>query len=145
MSSTIRLDIPILQVKDARTGESVGYGATQVLARDSRLAILAVGYADGFFRALSSTQQRGALLFGVETRHITRLPRKRCDLVVFGDEDTSTFGVVKILKVTVVDEIFSGTTSIRPKGITASRLCRRRLCCRFRLSGLLRAGYSRSW
>ena len=52
------LEAPILQVKEARTGETVGYGATQTLPRDSRLAIIAIGYADGFFRALSSTNNR---------------------------------------------------------------------------------------
>jgi alanine racemase len=43
----------ILQVRDAAPGETVGYGATRALTRPSRIAVLAVGYADGFFRSLS--------------------------------------------------------------------------------------------
>ncbi len=58
MQRVVGLEIPVLQVKEARAGETVGYGATQTLSRDSRLGIIALGYADGFFRALSSTNNR---------------------------------------------------------------------------------------
>ncbi|MGC1274030.1 MAG: alanine racemase, partial [Planctomycetaceae bacterium] len=58
MSAVVTLEMPILQIKDAKTGESVGYGATQTLARDSRLAIVGIGYADGFLRSLSSSNSR---------------------------------------------------------------------------------------
>jgi alanine racemase len=52
------LEMPILQVKEAKTGETIGYGATYTLSRDSRLAILGIGYADGLFRALSGSNTR---------------------------------------------------------------------------------------
>lgn len=58
MANVVTLHVPVLQVKEARTGESVGYGASYSLSRDSRLAILGHGYADGFFRSLSATNQR---------------------------------------------------------------------------------------
>ncbi|MDP2782429.1 alanine racemase [Devosia sp.] len=58
MATVVTLHVPILQVKEARTGETVGYGATYNLARDSRLAIIGHGYADGFFRSLSGTNAR---------------------------------------------------------------------------------------
>ncbi len=58
MQPVVTLYVPILQVTEARTGETVGYGATYMLNRNSRLAILGYGYADGFFRALSGTNQR---------------------------------------------------------------------------------------
>jgi alanine racemase len=58
MAPVVTLHVPILQIKEARTGESVGYGASYSLSRDSRLAILGHGYADGFFRSLSGTNTR---------------------------------------------------------------------------------------
>lgn len=58
MAPVVTLHVPILQIKEARTGESVGYGATYSLSRDSRLAVIGHGYADGFLRALSSTNAR---------------------------------------------------------------------------------------
>ncbi|MEQ8695642.1 MAG: alanine racemase C-terminal domain-containing protein, partial [Bauldia litoralis] len=58
------LEARILQVRDAAPGETVGYGATEALDRPSRLAILAVGYADGYPRHASSSDQRpGARAF----------------------------------------------------------------------------------
>jgi alanine racemase len=44
----------ILQVRNVSPGETVGYGATRTLTRPSRVATVAVGYADGFFRSLST-------------------------------------------------------------------------------------------
>jgi alanine racemase len=58
MVPVVTLHVPILQVKEARTGETVGYGATHSLSRDSRLAIIGHGYADGFFRSLSASNAR---------------------------------------------------------------------------------------
>ena len=57
MVPAVTLEAPILQVRECKTGESVGYGASYILPRDTRLAIIALGYADGFLRAASSTNQ----------------------------------------------------------------------------------------
>ena len=57
MMPAVTLEAPLLQIRDAKTGESVGYGATYTLSRDSRIAIVALGYADGFLRSLSATNQ----------------------------------------------------------------------------------------
>jgi len=53
MAPVVTLEAPILMVKEVKTGESVGYGALQTMHRDSRIAIVGIGYADGFFRSLS--------------------------------------------------------------------------------------------
>lgn len=54
----------ILQVRNAKAGETVGYGGAQTLRRDSCLAILAAGYADGYLRSAGSTDARdGASVF----------------------------------------------------------------------------------
>ena len=58
MQPVVTLHVPILQVTEGRTGETVGYGATYTLNRNSKLAILGYGYADGFLRALSGTNPR---------------------------------------------------------------------------------------
>jgi alanine racemase len=39
----------VIQLRRVRAGESVGYGATFVAPRDSRIAIINLGYADGIF------------------------------------------------------------------------------------------------
>ncbi len=58
MAPVVKLEVPVLQVHDGKTGETVGYGAGYTLDRDSRIAILAIGYGDGFLRSLSSTNTR---------------------------------------------------------------------------------------
>lgn len=49
----VRAQARVLQVRAARDGAGVGYGATYRVAGRQRLAILSVGYADGYFRSLS--------------------------------------------------------------------------------------------
>ncbi len=45
----------VVSLREVRAGATVGYNATFVAPRAMRLALLPVGYADGFRRALSST------------------------------------------------------------------------------------------
>jgi alanine racemase len=61
MAPAVRLEARIIQVRDVPSGETVGYGAAQKLNSDTRVAILSLGYADGYFRlAGSATDARGA-------------------------------------------------------------------------------------
>jgi alanine racemase len=53
MRTVVRLAARILQVHDVAPGATVGYGAIYKVQRPSRIATIAVGYADGFLRALS--------------------------------------------------------------------------------------------
>jgi len=48
-------------VREIPAGTSVSYGCTHTMARDSRLAVLSIGYADGLFRLCSN---RLAVLLG---------------------------------------------------------------------------------
>jgi len=57
MRPVVALTAPILQVRGAAAGTTVGYGATRTLTRDSRIATIALGYADGYHRALSDKGQ----------------------------------------------------------------------------------------
>lgn len=44
----------VAQVKDVRRGNLVGYGCTYEVPKDGRIAVLPVGYYDGFVRLLSN-------------------------------------------------------------------------------------------
>lgn len=55
LKTTVRFLAEILQVRKVRKDQTVGYSHTWRAARDSRIAVLAAGYADGVRRALSST------------------------------------------------------------------------------------------
>jgi alanine racemase len=47
------LRCPVALVKSVRTGDGVSYGHTWVADRDTTLALMPIGYADGVYRALS--------------------------------------------------------------------------------------------
>jgi alanine racemase len=51
MRTVVRLEARIVQLREIAAGETVGYGARWTAQRPTRLAILAVGYADGVPRA----------------------------------------------------------------------------------------------
>jgi alanine racemase len=52
MAQPVRLEARILQVRTVDSGMTVGYGATHTVARAGRIATIAIGYEDGFLRAL---------------------------------------------------------------------------------------------
>ena len=55
MRPVIRLDARIVQLRSVPKGETVGYNAAWTAKRATRLAVVAVGYADGYLRAASSS------------------------------------------------------------------------------------------
>lgn len=54
LETVIRLKTRILDVKSLKTGETVGYNRSGKLVRDSEIAILPIGYADGVRRKLGN-------------------------------------------------------------------------------------------
>jgi alanine racemase len=54
MRPVVTAEARIIQVRTAKAGESVGYGRALQLTRDSRLAVVSAGYADGYLRSQSS-------------------------------------------------------------------------------------------
>lgn len=61
----------VLSVRDCAAGDRIGYGGAYICPRDQRIATLAVGYADGFQRALGDTGS--VLLRGVEVPVVGRV------------------------------------------------------------------------
>ena len=61
MRPVVELKARIVQIRNIERGETVGYGGTWTARRPTRLAIVAAGYADGYFRAASANDgTRGA-------------------------------------------------------------------------------------
>jgi alanine racemase len=55
MRPVVSLESKILQVRQIDAPETVGYGASHRVEGPTRIATLAVGYADGYLRSLSNT------------------------------------------------------------------------------------------
>jgi alanine racemase len=83
MRQVVRLDAPILQVREIAPGDTVGYGATWTAERPSRVATVAAGYADGYLRALSGRA------FGILAgQSVPLIGRVSMDLIAFDVTDT---------------------------------------------------------
>jgi alanine racemase len=78
MRPCVRLHARILQLRQIDRGEPVGYGAAHVMDRPALLAIVAVGYADGWLRSLS---HRGCGWFAGQ--RLPLLGRVSMDLATF--------------------------------------------------------------
>jgi alanine racemase len=59
----LRVHAPLIQIKDVPAGCEAGYGRTHRFERNSRIALVPVGYGDGYLRALSgrATMRVGGL------------------------------------------------------------------------------------
>jgi alanine racemase len=60
-----RLEAQIVQRRTVCKGESIGYGATFVAARDTQVAVLNIGYADGYRRSFAGNGTAGGGRFAV--------------------------------------------------------------------------------
>lgn len=54
MAQVVRLQAKILQVRTIDTPQTVGYGATHQAQKQTRIATICLGYADGYHRTLSN-------------------------------------------------------------------------------------------
>lgn len=52
MKPVVKAEARIVQIRHAKAGETVSYGATETLKRDTKIAVCAVGYADGYHRSI---------------------------------------------------------------------------------------------
>ncbi len=58
MQAVVTLQGRIVQLREVDEGATVGYSATWTAKRPTRLAVVSVGYADGFLRAASASDRR---------------------------------------------------------------------------------------
>lgn len=77
----LRLEAPIILVRRCAAGESIGYGAAQHVERDSRIAILSVGYADGFLRGFGAADGSAGAEAVIAGRRCPLVGRVSMDLV----------------------------------------------------------------
>ena len=62
---TIEIYAKISQIKKVKKGETIGYGGAYRTKRDTRLALVHIGYKDGYLRLLSETDEspKGVYMF----------------------------------------------------------------------------------
>ena len=81
MRAVVTLHGRIVQTRDVTQGATVGYSATWTAKRLSRLAIVSVGYADGFLRAASASDAKPGAEAIVAGRRCPLAGRVSMDLI----------------------------------------------------------------
>jgi alanine racemase len=76
MKGVVELSGRILQIRTVPRDQTVGYGATWTARRNTRIAVVALGYADGLLRAGSASDERtggAAIIAGKSCRIVGRI------------------------------------------------------------------------
>jgi alanine racemase len=81
MHVVVTAEARILAIRDAAADETVGYGATVQLRLPTRIAVLAVGYADGYHRITNSSDPRKAAHVRIRGEAAPLLGRVSMDLI----------------------------------------------------------------
>ena len=71
LAPVMRFSSRIIQVKEVETGIGLGYGHSFITTRPTRIALIPVGYEDGYLRSLSNNGE--ALVHGSRVRVVGRI------------------------------------------------------------------------
>jgi alanine racemase len=102
MRPVVTVEARIIRIRAAAAGTPVGYGAVEHLKRDSRLAILSAGYADGYFRAAGSADDGPGASVVIDGRLAPVIGRISMDLIAvdvtdFDESDVKTGDYAELL------------------------------------------------
>jgi alanine racemase len=81
MRPVVELKGRIVQVREVKRGDTVGYGATFTAQRASRVAVVAVGYGDGFLRSAAGDRNKPAAQVIVAGKRCPLVGRVSMDLI----------------------------------------------------------------
>lgn len=97
MRPVIRLDARVIQVRSVPAGVGVGYGLAFTTDRATRLATIAVGYADGWHRSLSG--RGAAFIDGVRLPIVGRISMDSLviDIGALGDYELRRGSLVELI------------------------------------------------
>src|SRR5205807_496372 len=87
MQTVVTLEGRIVQLRSVDQGATVGYSATWTAKRPTRLAIVSIGYADGFLRAASASDARSGAEAIVAGQRCPMAGRVSMDLIAIDVTD----------------------------------------------------------
>ena len=129
LKPTMGLSSQVLAVHGAKAGSRVSYGGTWYVERDTTLAVVPIGYAEGYPRSLSNQGHmlingqkapiRGRVCMNmtmVEVSHIKPLPRPGDEVVLLGRQGDEEISVDELaaLAGTISYEIMCGLGACLP-------------------------------
>lgn len=110
----------IIQVRDVKAGDTIGYGATYKASRAMRTATIAAGYADGIFRTAGNSAM--AAINGTLVPYVGRVSMDliALDITALDSASVKAGDVVELLGSTVsVDDLAQATGTIGYEVLTS--------------------------
>lgn len=108
MLTVATLEARVIQVRRVAAGESIGYGATFTTKRESLIAILSTGYADGYQRCLGDGGDNPIAMAAVGQTRVPVVGRVSMDLIAVDVTDLPPGSVTRGSMI----ELFGNTISI---------------------------------
>jgi alanine racemase len=81
MKTVVTLQLKVMQMRNVKQGDTIGYSATWAAPRDTRIAILGAGYRDGIPRKLSSSRSAGPAQVFIAGRRVPIVGRVSMDMM----------------------------------------------------------------
>ena len=105
MKQVIRLEAPVVQLRPVPAGETVGYNSQWTAKRDSMIAVISVGYADGYPRGASATDTKTGGSGRVSGVIVPFAGRVSMDLIALDVSDLPKGSVTRGTKISLIDEV----------------------------------------
>ncbi len=129
--TNLKLDLrPVLSLKSrvvlirkVKKGESVGYGRESTVKRDSRIAIIPIGYGDGFPRNLSNGNGR-VLVNSHIVPIVGRICMDQLSIDITDVEGVSTGDIVTLIGAEEYDDLSASSVAYSLGTISNELLCR---------------------
>lgn len=113
----------VVSIRRVKKGDSVGYGRDFVAERDSQIAIVPIGYGDGFPRSLSNGNGRAAV-----NGHIVPIVGRICmdqlSIDITDVQGVSTGNIVTLIGAEECDDLSASAVAYRSGSISNELLCR---------------------
>ncbi len=87
MTPVVRIEARIMQVRHVPKGQTVGYGGAETARRDTKVAIVAAGYADGLLRRAGSSDGRPGAFGWLGGRKVPLIGRVSMDMLALDVTD----------------------------------------------------------
>jgi alanine racemase len=81
MKTVVTLQLKVMQIRNVKQGDTIGYSATWAAPRDARIAILGAGYRDGIPRRLSPSLSDGPAQVFVAGQRVPVVGRVSMDMM----------------------------------------------------------------
>lgn len=107
LEPVVGLYAPVLQIRNVAAGQSVGYGASFTCERASRIAIIGLGYADGYARNLSSMNAQNKANVYICGHHAPVIGRISMDMIGVDVTDLPENTVLRGMMAEVIGENIS--------------------------------------